>query len=278
LQDAGAHSTRDGEMSEAGIGRSLAKTTKVSIRKDKTIAETSDISSVTSKYTKHSTYKEGNTPVVVEFTPEELKYAEELPLWVHFPSSLEEWLSVPHPSDLINVRIKGALVLAQICLSLLLDAILDIPWLYIYITVAYFLRCAIGPKLDPTSWLTVFLIRPIIDKLFHPKPGYTAGPPKRFAQFCGGFMALLYTLIRMAGGHKEPANYVAGLHCMLIILEFYFSLCAGCGMFACMMLVGIIPEGTCEQCRIMFAAEEEDLDFLDPNDVRSTMVSQTGEV
>lgn len=97
-----------------------------------------------------------------------------------------------------------------ISLSLLLDATLDIPWVYIYVTVGYFSRATCGPRLDPPSWLTFYILRPAVDALLKVKPSYTAGPPKRFAQLCGFIMALTYCLVRMAGHYKEVANYIAG--------------------------------------------------------------------
>lgn len=139
-------------------------------------------------------------------------------------------------------------------MSLILDATLDIPWIYIFVTVCYALRSLCGPRLDPLSWLTLYAFRPILDKTVKPKPSYTAGPPKRFAQVCGTVLALLYCLVRMAGHHKEVANYIAGkfffpaiadksgVHLLLIVLEVYFEICGGCAMFACFMLIGIVPQ------------------------------------
>lgn len=214
-------------MTQSGLGRALAKKTRVSIRSnggDKSI-RAEDISANSHNTGKTVGGKVKCEPSWVSFSKEELEFAEELPLWVKFPDSLSQFFSFPHPIDMINVsdythdlsdshgfkvRIKGFLMFLLIALSLLLDATIDVPWVYIYVTVAYLCRALCGPRLDPPSWLTFYIIRPVVDFFFKAKPSYTAGPPKRFAQLCGFTMALVYCLVRMAGGYKEIANYIAG--------------------------------------------------------------------
>lgn len=86
-------------------------------------------------------------------------------------------------------------MLALMTLSLILDASIDIPWIYIYVAVAYFSRAACGPVLDPISWLTFYLIRPAVDFVTHAKPSYTAGPPKRFPSLIPSIVSISSDLL-----------------------------------------------------------------------------------
>lgn len=118
-------------------------------------------------------------------------------------------------------------------------------WLYALLVVGFVARVAAGPRFSVLGRLATRVVAPRLGP-----PRLVPGPPKRFAQAIG----LALTAAALLAGPVLGADLVARLLIAVLIvfatLESVAGFCAGCWLFARLMDRGLIPEATCEACRV----------------------------
>jgi hypothetical protein len=147
------------------------------------------------------------------------------------------------------VNEKAARVVAAGVVLLALTAIaLRLEWLLPLIALGFLARVLTGPKLSPLGQFATKVAAPRLGE-----PKLVAGPPKRFAQAMGATMSLAAVVLYFALGLETAAWAVTGVLAFAAFLESAFALCLGCKAFAVLMLVGLVPEETCERCANIWA-------------------------
>jgi hypothetical protein len=153
---------------------------------------------------------------------------------------MRQLFSFPNPVNEKAARTVAFVVLIEAVLTLATG------WYLITIALAYgfWARVLTGPKLSPLGWTAQNVIAP----RFLGEKKYVSGPPKRFAQGMGAFMAtgaLVFGLI--LGDHVVADGFLA-LFIPAAGLESIFGYCLGCRAFAILIRLGLIPEAVCADC------------------------------
>jgi hypothetical protein len=147
--------------------------------------------------------------------------------------------SFPNP-----VNEKAARVVAGV-VALVGFAALLTGWYWLLAVLAYgfWARVLTGPTLSPLGRFATNVAAPRLGA-----PKHVPGPPKRFAQGMGAAMTSAGALAALAFGAHGVAD---ALLVMLIVaagLESVFAVCLGCGVFALLMRLGVIPDDICAEC------------------------------
>eukprot|EP00027_Filamoeba_sp_ATCC50430_P011358 CAMPEP_0168564500 /NCGR_PEP_ID=MMETSP0413-20121227/13285_1 /TAXON_ID=136452 /ORGANISM="Filamoeba nolandi, Strain NC-AS-23-1" /LENGTH=346 /DNA_ID=CAMNT_0008596189 /DNA_START=473 /DNA_END=1509 /DNA_ORIENTATION=- len=181
--------------------------------------------------------------------------SKEMTWFVNPPKNFWQIFQFPNPVNENDSRIHSCFSIAYILVILISDHWIGHlkPWyLFVPLFYGYTARVAAGPNLDPHAWLVVYVLSPLVSRWFPPE--YVPGPPKRFANFCGmsvsGLAFLLYLL-----DQKEVSFYILSMLLVLASLQ-TAGMCLGCFMFHILMLAKMIPEDTCEICKVKFKTVE----------------------
>ncbi len=155
--------------------------------------------------------------------------------------SLAEIFAFPNP-----VNEKAARVVAGgVALLAVATLVTGSAWLYLLLVVGFAARTAAGPRFSLLGRAATQVVAPRLGA-----PRHVPGPPKRFAQAIG----LVLTAAAAVAGPLLGADLVArGLVGVLLVfasLESVLGFCAGCWLFARLMDWGLVPESTCEICRV----------------------------
>lgn len=122
------------------------------------------------------------------------------------------------------------------------------PWLYVALPVGFAARTLAGPRFSLLGRFATQVVAPRLGR-----PRLVPGPPKRFAQAIG---LTLTTGALVAGpvlGSDAVARGLVGVLVVFATLESVAGFCAGCWLFARLMELGLVPEDTCEVCRVPVA-------------------------
>ncbi len=153
---------------------------------------------------------------------------------------MRRFFSFPNPVNDKAARTVAGVVLIEVVLTLATG------WYWITILLAYgfWARLLTGPKLSPLGWTAQNIIAP----RFLGEKVYVAGPPKRFAQGMGAFMATGALVFALGFGDHTVADVFLVLFIPAAGLESIFGYCLGCRAFAILMRFGLIPEEVCAEC------------------------------
>lgn len=145
----------------------------------------------------------------------------------------------PNPVNEKAARVVAAGVV------LLAAATLATSWHWLLVPLAYgFLaRVLTGPRLSPLGRLATSVLAP---RLGDPTP--VPGPPKRFAQGIGALLSTAAAVAALGFGTDTLSAVLLAMLIAAATLESAFGLCLGCGLFALLMRVGIVPRSVCEEC------------------------------
>ena len=156
-------------------------------------------------------------------------------------SSVPGLLSFPNP-----VNEKAARVVAGgVALLGLATVVTGSSWLYALLVIGFAARVAAGPRFSLLGRLATQIIAP---RLGPPRP--VPGPPKRFAQAVGLALTTAAVLAGPVLGADLAARVLIGVLIVFAILESVVGFCAACWLFARLMDWGLMPESTCEVCRV----------------------------
>jgi hypothetical protein len=153
----------------------------------------------------------------------------------------------PDPVNEISARV----VAAGVVVLGLVTIVFDQPWLTAVIAYGFLARVLTGPTLSPLGQLATRVITPRLGA----RPRLVPGPPKRFAQGMGATFSVIAAILALGFGLHGPAYAVLSLLVVAAGLEAVFGFCIGCRIFALLMRAGIVPDGVCERCRDLSAAE-----------------------
>ncbi len=154
-------------------------------------------------------------------------------------SFVRELFSFPNPVNEKAARVVAGVVLAVVLLIL----VSGWYWLLIPLAYGFWARVLTGPTLSPLGFVAQRVVAP---RLGPSKP--VPGPPKRFAQGMGAFMASLALVLALVVGSHTAADIVLGAFVVAAGLESIFAYCLGCKVFALLMWAGVIPESVCLEC------------------------------
>jgi Domain of unknown function (DUF4395) len=145
----------------------------------------------------------------------------------------------PNPVNEKAARVVAGVVLVTVLVILATGAY----WLLIPLAYGFWARVLTGPTLSPLGWTAQNVIAP---RLGARKP--VAGPPKRFAQGMGAFMATIALVFWLVVGSQAATDVVLGLFVVAAGLESIFGYCLGCRAFGLLMRAGVVPESVCAEC------------------------------
>lgn len=151
------------------------------------------------------------------------------------------WFSFPNP-----VNEKAARVVAGgVALLGVATVFTGATWLYALLVLGFAARFAAGPRFSLLGRLATRVIAPRLGP-----PRYVPGPPKRFAQGIGLALTAAALLAGPLLGADLAAQALIGVLVVFAALESVIGFCAGCWLFARLMERGLVPEATCEVCRV----------------------------
>ena len=154
--------------------------------------------------------------------------------------------SFPNP-----VNEKAARVVAGGVVLLALATLLtNSPWLYVLLVLGFAARVAAGPRFSLLGRLATQVIAPRLGP-----PKRVPGPPKRFAQALGLVLTIAAVIAGPILGVDLVARALVGVLVVFATLESVVGFCAGCWLFARLMDWGLVPESTCEVCRLPSASQ-----------------------
>ncbi len=155
--------------------------------------------------------------------------------------SVADVFTFPNPVNEKAARVVAGAVALLAAITLVANS----PWLYVLLVIGFAARVAAGPRFSVLGRLATQVIAPRLGP-----PTHVAGPPKRFAQAIG----LALTTAALVAGPVFGADLVArlliGVLLVFASLESVVGFCAGCWLFARLMQWGLVPEATCEVCRV----------------------------
>lgn len=154
--------------------------------------------------------------------------------------SIKGIFSFPNPINEVSARLVASGVIVMILLTITLHQ----PWILLLIAYGFVARVLAGPRFSPLAQLVT---RIIVPRLPIP-PKYTAGPPKRFAQFIGAVFSITAVVLAFGFGLTTAAFIVIGVLGVFCALEAVLAFCAGCKIFNVLMALGLVPQETCAQC------------------------------
>ncbi len=152
---------------------------------------------------------------------------------------MRQLFSFPNPVNDKAARTVAGVVLVEAIVTLVTG------WYPLTILLAYgfWARLLTGPTLSPLGWAAQNLVAPRLGE-----KRYVSGPPKRFAQGMGAFMATGALVFGLILGDHTVADVFLALFIPAAGLESIFGYCLGCKAFAMLMRVGLIPEEVCAEC------------------------------
>src|ERR1700739_4423564 len=107
------------------------------------------------------------------------------------------FFSFPNPVNDKAARTVAAVVLLEVTVTLATGWY----WLTIPLAYGFWARVLTGPKLSPLGWTAMHVIAPRLGE-----KKYVPGPPKRFAQGSGAFMASLALILALVVGSHTAAD------------------------------------------------------------------------
>lgn len=156
-------------------------------------------------------------------------------------STIRDLLRFPNP-----VNEKAARVVAGgVALLAVATVMTGSTWLYAVLAVGFAARAAAGPRFSLLGRLATQVIAP-----WFGTPRLVPGPPKRFAQTIGLALTTAAVLSGPVLGADLAARVLIGVLIVFATLESVVGFCAGCWLFGRLMDWGVIPESTCEVCRV----------------------------
>ena len=153
-------------------------------------------------------------------------------------------LGFPNPVNEVAARTVAAGVVVLALGTVVLGATLGTAWLWLTAVLAYgfVARVLAGPRFSPLGRFAAGVLAP---RIGHER--LVPGPPKRFAQGIGAALTLA-ALLFLAVGAPGVTFGLLGALVLAAGLESVLGLCLGCRIFAVLMRVGLVPEGTCAAC------------------------------
>lgn len=180
------------------------------------------------------------------FTAGEVKLSVSsgVPIFLHWPTSLKELISFPHPSNEVENKMHAAIHSFITCpLAILLLNYADWPWMSLIIAISLFLRFAFANRIDPQAWIVYYLA-----KLF--EPDWWPGAPKRFSNFLLT-VANLTAFIFGICGLKSVSSWVLAVVIILSVNQM-LGFCLACAIFFVSTKIGVLPASVCERCMQRF--------------------------
>ncbi|MCB1167094.1 MAG: DUF4395 domain-containing protein [Leptospiraceae bacterium] len=146
-----------------------------------------------------------------------------------------------------QINENGARATAFFGFLFALVAIVFPNWgLVAFLVYEYLSRVLYGPSISVQSFLAGRLLG-----IIKPAPKWTAGAPKRFAQFVGTAFTVS-ALILLLLGQTLAAQSVLGVLAFFSFLEFSIGFCAACFLFAQAIRFGLISRDYCDTCVVRY--------------------------
>jgi hypothetical protein len=150
-------------------------------------------------------------------------------------------LTFPNP-----VNEKAARVVAGgVAVLAVATVVTGSPWLYVLLAAGFAARVAAGPRFSLLGRLATQVIAPRLGP-----PRLVPGPPKRFAQAIGLALTTAAVVAGPVLGADLAARVLIGVLIVFATLESVVGFCAGCWLFGRLMDWGLVPESTCDVCRV----------------------------
>ena len=152
---------------------------------------------------------------------------------------MQRLFGFPNPVNEKAARVVAGVVLVTVLVILATGAY----WLLVPLAYGFWARVLTGPTLSPLGWTAQNVIAP---RLGAKTP--VAGPPKRFAQGMGAWMATVALILWLVVGSHAATDLVLGLFVVAAGLESIFGYCLGCRAFGLLMRAGVVPDSVCAEC------------------------------
>lgn len=166
----------------------------------------------------------------------QINTAQEL-LWEKPLTSIWDLFVFPNPINEIEARVINLFACGYMTAIFLVHHFSgDATYIFIPSFVGWFLRALSGPKLEPHSWVALWICRKL-----ELEPYYVAGPPKRVNQciaFCFTFVSFLVYI----NGYREAALWLLSVLYVMVMLYVVYAICGTCSLFYVFILIGIFPE------------------------------------
>jgi len=146
----------------------------------------------------------------------------------------------PDPVNEVSAR----LVAGGVVLMALAIVVARQPWVIAPLAFGFVARVLTGPTLSPLGQLVTRVITPRL--AFAPR--LVPGPPKRFAQGIGATLSVAAAIAHFGFGATGVALLLVTAILVAASLEAFAGVCLGCGLFAQLMRVGLVPASVCESC------------------------------
>ncbi|PRP89564.1 hypothetical protein PROFUN_00828 [Planoprotostelium fungivorum] len=202
------------------------------------------------------------------------------PVWKRPPTKWSDLFTFPHPVNENEARIHAVFVCIMCGIIMIVGAVrpeVSCWWLYAYMLFGFVARFAAGPRFDPQAWFIVVFIVPRL----HIKPIYVAGPPKRFAQFCGVVCCSASFVLYMVE-QRIAAFWILGMLLVLSFVQARHDICVGCFAWHLFSLTGLMSEGLVTKSTAAFQVQEAKASAInltiESQTTASSQVAQTEEV